>query len=116
MAVTKRRILTDLHEQLAEEKRRMSRDRCGRIPEPGWEIPFMDTEKKMEMIRDMMRGLEEKTTFSEIEEFAEKNKEALKNPFVRARIREWQRQVMAGEPPSLEDLKLDGGREDVHTL
>ena len=76
----------------------------------------MDTEKKMEMIRDMMRGLEEKNTFSENEEFAEKNKEALKNPFIRARIREWQRQIMEGHRPDLTDLKLDGGEEDAYHL
>ena len=123
MEVTKRRILEDLHEQLAEEKRRMSHNRTGRQPIVGWEIPFTDTEKKMELVREMIRGLEESAVFDEIELFAEKNKDALKNPGVRQRIREWQREIMEKGRPDLEELKpgprlvkMDGGREDVHTL
>ena len=116
MFVTKRRVLEDLLEQLAEEKRRMSQNRAGRVAQYGWEIPFQDTEKKMQLVREMIQGLEAVQEFDELQHFAKKNQKALKNSAVRDRIRRWQEEIMAGEGPNMNDLRLDRGEEDAHHL
>lgn len=116
MSVTKRRMLEDILGQAAEDKRRWSRNRTGVSPMPGYEIPFTEAEERCEKAREMIRELERREELDALAEFARINEAAIRNPDVRKKIHEWQLQIMKGERPNLDDLKLDGGNEDVPSL
>lgn len=116
VTITKRRVLGECLKFYETELKRFSRNLNGLEPMDGYDKPFSDTEKKCEVIRDMMRDLDASPVAEELEDFVAVNEKALKDPAVRERIRKWQREIMEGRRPGLEELKLDGGREHAATL
>ena len=109
--VGKRRVLSECLKMYESELKRYSKHLNGLEPMSGYEEVFRETEKRCEIIRDMIRDLSASVEHDALEAFVKQNREALRDPNVKRKVREWQAEVMAGNIPTLWELKPGGEDE-----
>jgi len=109
--ITKRQVLEECLRIMEAIKKNMSRNGSGREALTGYEIAFIEQEMKCNIIREMIRKLEAGTVGESLQRFAETNRQALENPEVRNRIREWQQKIMDGQMQDLDDLNPESQEE-----
>ena len=109
--ITKRQVLEECLRIMEAVKKNMTQHGSGREALEGYEIACMEQEMKCNMIREMIRKLEAGAVGESLQRFAETNRQALENPEVRNRIREWQQKIMDGQRPDLDDLNPESQEE-----
>ena len=101
MEVTRIGILEEMLRVKEAEKVKYSHWHNGLAAEPGYEAVFSDRVVECGLIRDMIQDEYERMSRKELGEFVDKNLEALKDPKVQGRLREWQKVIMDGGTPDV---------------
>lgn len=114
--LTKRRVLEECLGLFRASRARMSQHHNGLVPLDGYETAFTAEGERCRVLQEMLQELSIQEERDRIDQFAEQNRQALEQPEVRRRIRDWQREIMEGKRPNLDDLKMDGGMEHAAVL